>query len=78
MQSVRGLVEGRQALHAHFHAVAVAFGFDGEQQSLEAIERELGISRERVRKLEREAFDQLAAELKDVVDAEAEELADAA
>ena len=54
------------------------FGFEGEQQSLEAIERELGISRERVRRLEREAFDQLAAELKDVVDAETEELADAA
>jgi RNA polymerase primary sigma factor len=54
------------------------FGFDGEQQSLEAIERELGISRERVRRLEREAFAQLAAELKDVVDATADELASAA
>jgi RNA polymerase primary sigma factor len=54
------------------------FGFDGEQQSLEAIERELGISRERVRKLERDAFAQLAAELKDVVDATTDELADAA
>jgi RNA polymerase primary sigma factor len=54
------------------------FGFDGEQQSLEAIERELGISRERVRKLEREAFAQLAAELKGVVDATADELASAA
>jgi RNA polymerase primary sigma factor len=54
------------------------FGFDGEQQSLEAIERELGISRERVRRLERDAFDQLAAELKDVVDAASDELADAA
>ncbi len=54
------------------------FGFDGEQQSLEAIERQLGISRERVRKLEREAFAQLAAELRDVVDATADELASAA
>jgi RNA polymerase primary sigma factor len=54
------------------------YGFDGEQQSLEAIERELGISRERVRKLERDAFAQLAAELKDVVDATTDELADAA
>jgi RNA polymerase primary sigma factor len=54
------------------------FGFDGEQQSLEAIERELGISRERVRKLERDAFAQLAAELKNVIDATADELASAA
>jgi RNA polymerase primary sigma factor len=54
------------------------FGFDGEQQSLEAIERELGISRERVRKLERDAFAQLEAELKNVVDATSDELASAA
>ena len=54
------------------------FGFDGEQQSLEAIERELGITRERVRKLERAGFARLEAQLKDVVDASAGELADAA
>jgi RNA polymerase primary sigma factor len=54
------------------------FGFDGEQQSLEAVERELGISRERVRKLERDAFAHLAAELKGVVDATTDELASAA
>ena len=54
------------------------FGFDGEQQTLEAIERELGITRERVRKLEREGFARLEAQLKDVVDASADELADAA
>jgi RNA polymerase primary sigma factor len=54
------------------------FGFGGEQQSLEAIERELGISRERVRKLERDAFASLETELKGVVDATPDELADAA
>ncbi len=54
------------------------FGFDGEQQTLEAIERELGITRERVRKLEREGFARLESQLKDVVDASADELADAA
>jgi RNA polymerase primary sigma factor len=54
------------------------FGFDGEQQTLEAIERELRISRERVRKVERDALARLAVELKDVADAGADELADAA
>jgi RNA polymerase primary sigma factor len=54
------------------------FGFHGEQQSLETIERELGISRERVRRLERDAFARLEAELKGVVGAAADELADAA
>jgi RNA polymerase primary sigma factor len=54
------------------------FGFDGEQQSLEAIEDELGISRERVRKLERDAFARLEGELNDVVGAVPDELADAA
>jgi RNA polymerase primary sigma factor len=51
------------------------YGFEGEQQSLEAIERELGISRERVHKLEREAFARLRAELEDVADATAADLA---
>jgi RNA polymerase sigma factor (sigma-70 family) len=39
------------------------FGFDGEPTSLEAIGRELGISRERVRQLEEAAYAQLADEL---------------
>jgi len=51
------------------------FGFQGEQQPLEAIERELGISRERARKLEREAFARLEVELRAAVGAEADELA---
>jgi RNA polymerase primary sigma factor len=54
------------------------FGFDGEQQPLEAIERELGISRERVRRLEQQAFAQLSAELKGLVEAAGDELVDAA
>jgi RNA polymerase primary sigma factor len=54
------------------------FGFDGEQQSLEAIERELGLSRDRVRKLERKALARLGATLRDVVDVDRDELADAA
>jgi RNA polymerase primary sigma factor len=55
--------------------VELRYGFDGEQHSLDAIERELGVSRERVHKLERAAFARLQAELDDVVGAEAEDLA---
>ncbi len=54
------------------------FGFDGEQQTLEAIERELGMSRERLHRLERRAFAQLGAKLEGVVDAAPDELADSA
>ena len=54
------------------------FGFDGEQHTLESIERELGMSRERIRQVERNAFAQLAEELRDVVDAETVELAESA
>ena len=54
------------------------YGFGGEQHSLEAIEHELGVSRERVHKLEREAFARLEAELRNVVGAGAEELAESA
>jgi RNA polymerase primary sigma factor len=54
------------------------FGFAGEQQPLEAIARELGIARERVRQLEREGLAQLAAELEGIVEIAAEELAEAA
>src|SRR5919197_1618268 len=45
--------------------VELRFGFDGEPVSLEAIGRELGISRERVRQLERDVFERLAGELGD-------------
>jgi len=56
--------------------VELRFGFDGEVQSLEAIGRELGITRERVRQLEANAFRQLEQELENLVDAS--ELAEAA
>jgi RNA polymerase primary sigma factor len=39
------------------------YGFGGEPQSLEAISRELGVSRERVRQLERDALERLEGEL---------------
>jgi RNA polymerase primary sigma factor len=49
------------------------FGVDGDSQPLEAIGRELGISRERVRQIESEALDLLAEEIGETV-----ELAEAA
>jgi len=54
------------------------FGFDGEQQPLESIGRELGLTRERVRQLEREGLSQLASELEGLVDVAADELAESA
>ena len=54
------------------------FGFEGEQQSLDAIARELGVSRERVRQLERQALAQIADELDGVIAATDDELAGAA
>jgi RNA polymerase primary sigma factor len=58
--------------------VELRFGFDGEPRSLEAIGRELGITRERVRQLEREALERLESELESVAAADADELAEAA
>jgi RNA polymerase primary sigma factor len=43
------------------------FGFEGETESLEKIGKELGITRERVRQLERDALARLADELDGVV-----------
>jgi RNA polymerase primary sigma factor len=54
------------------------FGFDGEQRPLETIGRELGLSRERVRQLEREALARLEGELTGAVGAGSDELAEAA
>ena len=57
------------------------FGFEGDQWTLEAIGRELGLTRERVRQLERDAMAKVAVELADVGFAEAaapDELARAA
>ena len=58
--------------------VELRFGFDGEQRSLEEIARELRISRERVRQVERNVFAQLERELKEVVGASTGDLAESA
>jgi RNA polymerase primary sigma factor len=58
--------------------VELRFGFDGESLTLEAIGRELGLTRERVRQLEKSAFARLAGDLGDVVAASGEDLAVAA
>jgi RNA polymerase primary sigma factor len=42
--------------------VELRFGFDGEPASLEKIGKELGLSRERVRQLQDDAFERLACE----------------
>jgi RNA polymerase primary sigma factor len=44
------------------------FGFDGESETLEAIGKTLGLNRERVRQLEREALTKLSRELDGVVE----------
>ncbi len=54
------------------------FGFDGEQQPLDTIGRELGLTRERVRQLENDGLARLAEELDGVVGITAGDLADAA
>ena len=54
------------------------FGFDGERRSLDAIERELGISPARTRVLEQEAFARLERELEGLVELDERDLADAA
>ena len=75
-QAVRAAVAKLPELERR--VLELRFGFDGEQQTLEAIERALGVSRERVRSLEQRAFAQLSRELSRVVDAEKDELAGAA
>jgi RNA polymerase primary sigma factor len=54
------------------------FGFDGESTSLESIGRELGMSRERVRQVERDALAKLEHELAGVVSISGDELVHAA
>jgi RNA polymerase primary sigma factor len=54
------------------------FGFDGEPTSLEQIGRELRISRERVRQVEREALARLEHELAEVVSISGDDLVHAA
>ena len=54
------------------------FGFDGESTSLEQIGRELSMSRERVRQVERDALHKLEDELAGVVEISPDDLVDAA
>ena len=54
------------------------FGFDGEQQTLDAIAAEVGVSRERARQLERSALARLSGELAGLVEATGDDLAEAA
>ena len=54
------------------------FGFGGEQQPLDTIGRELGLTRERVRQLENDGLARLAEELDGVVGITPGDLADAA
>ena len=54
------------------------FGFDGESTSLEQIGRELGLSRERVRQVERDALARLEVELAGVVSISGDDLVHAA
>jgi RNA polymerase primary sigma factor len=58
--------------------VELRFGFEGESLTLEAIGRELGLTRERVRQLEKSAVAKLAGELEGVATASGDDLADAA
>ena len=71
-QAVRALPERQRRV------LELRFGFDGDQQALESIGKQLGISRERVRQLERDGLARLAVELEDVVGAAEDELARAA
>ena len=54
------------------------FGFGGEQQTLDAVARDLGVSRERARQLERQALARLETTLQDVIEAAGDELAESA
>ena len=75
-QAVRAALEKLPPIERQI--MEMRFGFDGEQQTIEAIARALGVSRERVRSVEQQAFARLSAELTGVVDAEKDELAGAA
>jgi RNA polymerase primary sigma factor len=54
------------------------FGFDGQQKTLDAIAREIGVSRERARQLEQQALARLANELEGVIEVTGGELAQSA
>ena len=71
-EALQGLPERERRI------LELRFGFDGQQMALEAIGRELGITRERVRQLEGEALAKLESKLGDAVAADDGELARAA
>jgi RNA polymerase primary sigma factor len=76
-QAVRSVLSELPELERR--VVELRYGLSGgEQQSLEAIQKELGITREQLRALERRALTRLEIELEDVVAATADELAGAA
>jgi RNA polymerase primary sigma factor len=75
-QSVRNAVE--RLPERERRVLELRFGFDGESTSLETIGRELGMSRERVRQVERDALAKLEHELAGVVSISGDELVHAA
>ncbi len=75
-RSVRAALEGLPERERRL--LELRFGFEGEQQSLDAIARELGVSRERVRQLETHALATLAPRLAGVVETAPEDLAESA
>jgi RNA polymerase primary sigma factor len=75
-QAVRGALQQLPELERR--VLELRFGFGGEPHSLDAIEDELGISRERIRKLEEHAYARLGKELEGVMDAAEGELAHSA
>jgi RNA polymerase primary sigma factor len=75
-QSIRAALQALPEVERR--VLELRLGFDGEQHSLDAIARDLGVSRERIRRLEQQALAQLASELEGVVEAAADELAEAA
>jgi hypothetical protein len=70
-------VPGVEIVAAEEHEVALGTEND-EQQSLDAIADELGVSRERVRQIERHAMTELATQLEGVIETSGEELASSA
>jgi RNA polymerase primary sigma factor len=74
-ESVRSAV--RRLPERERKLLELRFGFDGEPTSLEAIGKELGLTRERVRQLEAQALNRLAGQLEGLV-ASDEDVANAA
>jgi RNA polymerase primary sigma factor len=71
-EAIAGLPERQRRI------IELRFGIGGEPKALEAIGKELGITRERVRQLERDALARLADQLDGVVTIDDDDLANAA